>query len=266
MKDHVFNLKYETFEEFKEELKYIKEPKKELKIMQKNLEELKINQKNIIKKYNLDKELLEFFNYAQILPHIRFARIECLTEAAYHLKDFFNKLKEKLNFDITLAYYWEITDFLEGKKINLEEIEKRKKTHSFILIDKDFYIFDEETSKKIKDEIESKLDTEGEIKGQAACLGKAKGPAKVLHSAKEISRVEKGDILVTSMTTPDYVPAMEKAAAFITDEGGLSCHAAIVAREMNKPCIISTKIATKVLKDGDLVEVDAEKGTVKKLN
>ncbi len=78
--------------------------------------------------------------------------------------------------------------------------------------------------------------------------------------------MKKGDILVTSMTTPDYVPAMEKALAFVTDEGGLSCHAAIVAREMKKPCIIGTKIATKVLKENDLVEVDANKGIIKKLN
>ena len=65
------------------------------------------------------------------------------------------------------------------------------------------------------------------------------------------------------MTTPWYLPAMKKAAGFITDEGGLLCHAAIVSREMNKPCIIGTKIATKVLKDGDLVEVDANNGVVK---
>ena len=67
------------------------------------------------------------------------------------------------------------------------------------------------------------------------------------------------------MTTPDFVPAMEKAAAIVTDRGGILCHAAIVSREMSKPCIIGTKIATKVLKDGDLVEVDADKGVVRKI-
>ena len=65
------------------------------------------------------------------------------------------------------------------------------------------------------------------------------------------------------MTTPDYIPAMKKAAAFVTDEGGITCHAAIIAREMKKPCIVGTKIATKVLHDGDLVEVDADKGVVR---
>ena len=67
------------------------------------------------------------------------------------------------------------------------------------------------------------------------------------------------------MTDPRYVPAMKKAAAIVTDEGGITCHAAIVSRELKKPCIIGTKIATKVLKDGDEVEVDAEKGVVKKI-
>ncbi len=67
------------------------------------------------------------------------------------------------------------------------------------------------------------------------------------------------------MTRPDYLPAMKKASAFVTDEGGITCHAAIVAREMKKPCIVGTKIATKILKDGDEVEVDANAGMIRVL-
>ena len=78
-----------------------------------------------------------------------------------------------------------------------------------------------------------------------------------------MKKINSNSILVARMTFPEYFPAMNKARAFITDEGGITCHAAIVAREMNKPCIIGTKIATKVLKDGDLVEVDADKGVVR---
>lgn len=74
-----------------------------------------------------------------------------------------------------------------------------------------------------------------------------------------------GEILVTGMTRPEYVPLMKKAAAIVTDEGGITCHAAIVSRELKKPCIIGTKIATQVLNDGDLVEVDAERGVVRVL-
>jgi phosphoenolpyruvate synthase/pyruvate phosphate dikinase len=66
-----------------------------------------------------------------------------------------------------------------------------------------------------------------------------------------------GNILVCPMTLPDYVPAMKKARAIITNEGGITCHAAIISRELKIPCIVGTKIATQVLKDGDRVEVDA---------
>ena len=65
------------------------------------------------------------------------------------------------------------------------------------------------------------------------------------------------------MTRPEFVPAMQKAAAIVTDEGGLTCHAAIISREMRKPCVIATKNATKVLKDGMLVEVNADHSAVR---
>lgn len=100
------------------------------------------------------------------------------------------------------------------------------------------------------------------VKGQVVFKGFAKGKVKILRRRDQVHTIEKGDVIVSPMTTPDFLPAMEKAAAFVTDEGGITCHAAIVAREMQKPCIIGTKIATKVLKDGDLVEVDADKGIV----
>jgi pyruvate,water dikinase len=89
--------------------------------------------------------------------------------------------------------------------------------------------------------------------------------ARIVLAPADAAKVKNGEFLVATMTSPDYLPAMNKAAGFITDEGGLTCHAAIVAREMNKPCVIGTKIATKVFRDGDLVEVDAKRGIVRKL-
>lgn len=102
-----------------------------------------------------------------------------------------------------------------------------------------------------------------EFKGQAAFKGKVTGPVRIVKNKFQMTEVKTGDVLVSPMTTPDFLPAMEKAAAFITDEGGIICHAAIVAREMKKPCIIGTKVATSVLKNGDVVEVDAEQGVVR---
>ena len=98
------------------------------------------------------------------------------------------------------------------------------------------------------------------ITGRTAFPGIISGKVKIISSSQDLKDFKQGNILVASMTTPSMVMAMKKAIAFITDEGGITCHAAILAREMKKPCIIGTKNATKVLYDGDLVEVDASKG------
>jgi len=105
-----------------------------------------------------------------------------------------------------------------------------------------------------------------EFVGTSAFGGVVRGKVCVVVSKKQIENVTEGCVLVASMTQPSYLPAMKKAVAFVTDEGGMLCHAAIIAREMKKPCIIGTKIATQALIDGDFVEVDADSGIVKKLS
>lgn len=104
-----------------------------------------------------------------------------------------------------------------------------------------------------------------ELAGQSACLGKACGTVKIVNTVSDMKKMKLGEILVSIATNPDIVPAMKKAAAIVTEQGGITSHAAIVSRELGIPCVIGTKIATKVFKDGDLVEVDANKGIVKKL-
>ncbi|HIQ50002.1 MAG TPA: phosphoenolpyruvate synthase, partial [Nanoarchaeota archaeon] len=112
--------------------------------------------------------------------------------------------------------------------------------------------------------LERKSKTQGKIlvRGLGASPGIATGKVKIIHDISELGKIEKGDILVTEMTSPDYVPAMEKSAAIITDHGGMTCHAAIVSRELGIPCIVGTGNATKVLKDGMIVTVDATHGIV----
>lgn len=100
------------------------------------------------------------------------------------------------------------------------------------------------------------------VKGQVAFKASIKGTVRILRRREQVGEVQQGDIIVSPMTTPDFLPAMEKAAAFVTDEGGITCHAAIVAREMKKACVIGTKVATKVFKDGDIVEINGETGVV----
>lgn len=100
------------------------------------------------------------------------------------------------------------------------------------------------------------------LKGAAASLGLAFGPVKIIHSPSEIDKVLEGDVLVTEMTTPDFVPAMRRAAGIVTDTGGRTCHAAIVSRELGIPCVVGTGTATSTLKQGQMISVDGAKGLV----
>lgn len=100
------------------------------------------------------------------------------------------------------------------------------------------------------------------VKGIGASIGVASGPVKIIHSPDEIDQVKEGDVLVTEMTTPDFVPAMRRAVAIVTDEGGKTSHAAIVSREMGIPCVVGTTTATKALKDSQMITVDGHEGLV----
>ncbi len=121
-------------------------------------------------------------------------------------------------------------------------------------------------AKTLTDKLKNLIDkTKKELTGQTAQPGMARGKVKIIIRAKDMGKMNKGDILVSIATDPDIVPAMKKAAAIVTEQGGITSHAAIVSRELGIPCIIGTKIATKLFKDGDMVEVDANKGIVKRL-
>jgi pyruvate,water dikinase len=100
------------------------------------------------------------------------------------------------------------------------------------------------------------------LSGASASPGVGTGPVKILRSPKEIEKIEKGDVLVAPMTSPDFVPAMKKSAAIVTDQGGQTSHAAIVSRELGIPCVVGTQDATKKLKDGMIVSVDGSSGQV----
>ncbi len=100
------------------------------------------------------------------------------------------------------------------------------------------------------------------LRGFGASPGIASGVARILHGSAEMEKLKPGEILVTSMTTPDMVPAMSRAAGIVTDEGGMTCHAAIVSRELGVPCIVGTREATKLVADGGDITVDGKTGSV----
>ena len=100
------------------------------------------------------------------------------------------------------------------------------------------------------------------LSGAAASPGLASGPVKIIYKASQIDRVHNGDILVAEMTTPDFVPAMKRAVAIVTNRGGRTAHAAIVSRELGIPCVVGAERATTTLADGQIITVDGSHGKV----
>ena len=150
-----------------------------------------------------------------------------------------------------------------------KEIKKREKAFGILLTDA-IQVIDTKTALRYWNLYAEEKVSEHtqEIKGIIASKGVThvvKGTVKIVLDPYNLKNFNEGDILVTAMTTPEFVFVMKKSLAIITDTGGLTSHAAIVSRELGIPCIVGTKIGSKVLKDGDLVEVDANKGIVRKL-
>mgnify|MGYP001577001764 CR=1 FL=1 len=101
-----------------------------------------------------------------------------------------------------------------------------------------------------------------EVKGTVAYKGVVRGTVKIVNTMDDLKKFNEGDVLISIQSSPSLMSGILRCSALVTDEGGLACHASIISRELKKPCVIGTKIATKVFKDGDIVEVDAEKGIV----
>jgi len=201
----------------------------------------------------IPKELEKLFEQVQELVFFRTERTDVFYQLYFQARPILKELAKKHGIEFKDMNYYRAKSFIDGKA------EKYSPLCSFA--------FDGEDVLFQKDPIitEVILDKD-DITGTIAFKGKVRGLVKIVKNPTELDKVKQGDILVTQMTFPSFIPAMNRASAFVTDEGGITCHAAIVAREMGKPCIIGTKNATKKLKDNDLVEVDANNGVVKILH
>jgi phosphoenolpyruvate synthase/pyruvate phosphate dikinase len=188
--------------------------------------------------------------------------MSCLTDLCRYLTDLRSDMTPK---DASFLSVQEVIALLEGQSpIVTKEIKLRSKNKAaYLLVSKQESVFYSMAEiKRIKAALEVETKEVKEINGLVACKGRAKGKAIIINHSNDIKKVRRNDIIIARYTFPSFTPYMKIASAIITDEGGLTSHAAIVAREFNIPCIIGTKIATKVLKDGDLVEVDANNGVV----
>jgi len=268
---HCFDEKYFT-EKLKEHLnKTTEEIDKEIEKKESVLVRAKQEKEKAIKELNLDKEFVEVIKILERIAAFHDERKESLVAPVYYRIPLRDEIANRVGitrYELNWLIPQEISDALKRGKLNQEDEEKiasrGQRCAAYSTKDGTIVVAGKE-AEELFDRLVEKEES-NEIKGTVANPGKAKGVVKVLGTVKDISKMEKGDILVTGMTTPDYVPAMKLASAIVTNEGGITCHAAIVSRELGVPCIIGTKNATRVLKDGDMVEVDAENGVVKVLD
>jgi len=235
--------------------------------------EVKKKQKALLKIHKDKKELVHLL---QKIAVYRMKVKSCWAGLDFYKIKLVNEIAKRGKVSpIDIGKYYltkDINDLLNGKPLSSDEIKMRKKC--FVALWKNrkaVYISGEEAEKIAKRELKGLyiIKESKEIKGIVANPGKIKGIARILPSnniekTRELRKsFRKGEILITGMTQPNIIDIASRAGAIITDEGGLLSHAAIISREFKIPCIVGTHFGTQILKDGDLVEVDANKGMVK---
>lgn len=246
-------------------------PKKLLAEISDKEKKLAQKQKEYLSKLKFNSHQLKLIKLAQRLVFIKDFRKGALYHGMYCYEPFFREVANRLGLTLEQVWAmnaWEIEKFLKKRKAPKMELSARTKEAVAWSDRKKYVIW---TGKKARDffnKIPKEKITQKEVRefsGTPACSGYAKGTVKIVEVPEDMVKMKQGDILVSETTYPSLVPAMKKAAAIVTNAGGLTCHAAIVSRELNIPCVVGTKIANKVLRDGDMVEIEATKGIVKKL-
>ncbi|MDD4902059.1 MAG: PEP-utilizing enzyme [Patescibacteria group bacterium] len=217
----------------------------------KDLAEIKRNSpRAVAAKVKIPARFKKIFSEIQELVFLRTDRTDKFYEALGLARPIFMELAESIGVSFEELAHYDLESIFAGEPRRYPEKFSYFYSHgSQIISNQPIVSFAENSSENIK--------------GLSAFKGVVRGVVKIIRHPRELGKIKKGEVLVSPMTLPSFISAMQKASAFVTDEGGITCHAAIIARELKKPCVIGTKIATKVLRDGDLVEVDADKGIVK---
>jgi phosphohistidine swiveling domain-containing protein len=263
-----------TVEDYLSQIKDIFNTKQSPKIILEKqnleLEKAKEKKEKLLENLKIDTKWRSIFNeYGDFMVTKIYRRYAQLL-AVHHMSAVLKEIAKRFFITEKQVRFMRVNEMekmLLHNKYNEQELLDRTKYCVYYAERDGEKIFVGDEAKNIMKDIEKEVDTNiSELKGESGCVGYAKGRVKIIIRAEEMSKMEEGDILVSIATDPDIVPAMKKAAGIVTEQGGVTSHAAIVSRELGIPCVIGTKIAARVLKDGDLVEVDANKGIVRKIN
>ncbi|MFH1247053.1 MAG: PEP-utilizing enzyme [Candidatus Micrarchaeota archaeon] len=270
-----FNHEPFTIEHFWNELEKIKKPEEEIQTIDASVAERKEKLESKLKSLNLPLnsygyKLIKMYNYLIFVRDYRDTIRQKLNLSLKYLYEEIGKRCDLTSSDLSLFTNEEIIDFLNGK-LNAKHMQNEavQRRQSFLLIQRGqkIEIYSGHKAKEIaaKELASNEATKMTAVKGITGSKGKASGNVVIVHTNLDLNKVKDGCVLVAHMTRQDYVSAMRKCVAFVTDEGGITCHTAIIARELGVPCIVGTGNATEVFKDGDKVEVDAGKGIAKKV-
>ncbi|NMJ76741.1 hypothetical protein GLU01_01600 [Nanohaloarchaea archaeon] len=216
-----------------------------------------------------DKELEKLLEIAQEYAYFRTHRMDAIYEGDYRVRNMFEEIAERADLEYEDVIYLtvpEIKEALQGKQPSRDAIDSRKEEYIVYLVEDQISVLQGEEAETHIPEFEEQNGTDWEeqakIEGTVAQRGQVESEVSLIFKDADIEKVEKGDILVSPMTTPDMMVGIMDAEGIVTDEGGMASHAAIVSRELGIPCVIGTETATSVLQDGDKVRLDAESGAL----
>jgi len=233
----------------------------------KNVKPIKveISRQEVIRNLKLTNTEKDNLALMSELIYLRTYRAESNMIAGARIRPLFEEIAKRLGAEydeVVNLTFEEMIDALASKTIDRDEMKRRKQKYGYITVDnKDILVSGDDV-----DEYEEKANIKADqLEGMIANPGYARGRARIVTGIRDFKKVKKGDILIAKNTNPNFMTVIQKSAGFVTDVGGITCHAAVVSRELDKPCVIGTKHATQVFKDGDMVEVDANKGIVKKI-
>lgn len=217
-------------------------------------------------RFRLNKKTLFYFDLAQQVALLYDKRKKSQMHGFYSVGRILKELARRANVPFDLAKYvlpYETEAFASGK-IPVSELQKRR---DYLFVDYNQYpprLVMGDLARKAEDDLWNKSTlSKNDLNGSCACPGTVRGVARVIKSKKQLHELQPNEILVTSMTDPDFVPYLKNAIGIITDDGGITSHSAIISRELKIPCIVGTKLATRTIKTGDMLDLRAHHGLVR---
>ncbi len=234
-------------------------------IMQRNRQ----RKRAVLKKIN-DRWLTNVITMSEMMTHMQDYRKLALIRWSHFAHIMFREMARRRNTD-AIAFMNvvepEMYDFFIRQQFDHRKIRERIQNSFFYGTPAGYHIYEGANIRKYvrRSDFFPPVKRSGYAQGVTACPGSVTGTARIVMNAHQPGVFRKGDVLITNNTTPEFVPLMKKASAIVTEQGGITTHAAIVSRELRVPCIIGTQVATRVFKTGDRVAVDATKGVIKKI-